>query len=77
MPIQPRSMPFFSRVTKAPMTSFMAYTRYFMMAFPVFLVLGDLLGRERWRVAAWIVLGILLGLQVVLTVRHINFIWAG
>jgi hypothetical protein len=59
------------------MTSFMAYTRYFMMAFPVFLVLGNFFGRERGRGAAWILLGILVSVQILFTVRHINFIWAG
>ncbi|MCZ6690840.1 MAG: mannosyltransferase family protein [Planctomycetota bacterium] len=59
------------------LTSLMAYTRYFMMAFPVFLVLGSVVASRKWWLLRALLIGTALGLQVYLTIRHINFYWAG
>jgi len=60
-----------------PMTSFMSYTRYLVVVFPVFAVAGQLLAGERARRVRWTVLGAMLALQALLTVRYVNFLWAG
>ena len=59
------------------LTSFMSYTRYLAVVFPVFLVLGDALGGERRSGTRWLTLGLFCGVQVLLVLRHINFQWAG
>jgi hypothetical protein len=60
-----------------PMTSFMSYTRYLLLAFPVFMVAGQLLARDRAQPLRWALLGLLVALQALLALRHVSFLWAG
>lgn len=59
------------------MTSLMSYTRYVVVVFPVFVAGALVLASERRRHARWLVVGALLAVQVLLTIRHVNFRWAG
>jgi hypothetical protein len=59
------------------MTSLMSYTRYLVVAFPVFFAAGAVLAPEPRRRVRWLALGALLALQALLVVRHVNFRWAG
>ena len=59
------------------MTSFMSYTRYVVVVFPVFIAGALLLAPERRRHARWVAVGTLLVIQALLTIRYINFRWAG
>jgi hypothetical protein len=60
-----------------PMTSFMSYTRYLVVVFPLFVAGGELLAPAHRRHLRWAVVGLLLALQALLTVRYVNFLWAG
>ena len=59
------------------MTSFMDYTRFFVMAFPIFMVLGKSFHREDRRGHRWLLLAGFVGLQGLLTLRHVNNYWVG
>lgn len=59
------------------LTGFMSYTRYVVVAFPLFIGAGVVLSTERARVVRWLVLGGLLALQVLLALRFVSFRWAG
>lgn len=57
--------------------AFISYTRYALMAFPLFIALGRFFSEEkrlRWGVACG---AVLFALQVVLLLRHANNHWAG
>jgi hypothetical protein len=60
-----------------PMTSFMSYTRYLVVVFPVFVAGGLLLSGEPRRYARWLVVGLMTALQALLAIRYVNFYWAG
>ncbi|MCG8587748.1 MAG: hypothetical protein MJE66_00495 [Proteobacteria bacterium] len=59
------------------MTSFMSNTRYVLVVFPVFLVLGQWLAGSRRRRLRALVLGAFVAIQALLVLLHINFRWAG
>ena len=59
----------------AVLSSFTSYTRYMMMAYPMFVAMA-LLTSETPKVR-WAVLGVLGVLQVVLLGRYLNWYWAG
>ena len=57
--------------------SFMSFTRYMLVIFPVFVVAAHLFSteqRERW---FYLLLAALFGVQMIFLIRHINFYWAG
>ncbi len=60
-----------------PLTGFMSYTRYIVAVFPLFFVAGDVLSGPTRRGPRAIVLGVLVALQAVLVLRHMNNYWAG
>lgn len=57
--------------------SFISYTRHFILAFPVFILAGELLSRENRRWPRRLILGAMAGIQAVLLIRHANNYWAG
>jgi hypothetical protein len=59
------------------MTSFMSFTRYMLVVFPMFVAAGELLAGSHARHARWLVLGAFVAVQALLAVLHIHFRWAG
>jgi len=56
---------------------FMSYRRYFMVCFPLFIVMAQLLQRPKSRIVFWYYVLILAGLQFWAITRFVNFNWAG
>ena len=59
------------------LTEFTSCTRSIVVVFPVFLVLGEVLGGERRRLDRGVVLAAFAALQVLLVARHVRFDWLG
>lgn len=57
--------------------SFLSYTRFFLLVFPVFIVLGKLLANEKARGLKWASLALLFTLQLLFLLRHSNNFWVG
>ena len=57
--------------------SFMSFTRYPTVVFPIFIGLGTALAKPRYRELRWIVLILFLIVQFFFLIRHINSHWAG
>lgn len=57
--------------------SFMSFTRYPTVVFPIFIGLGAVLAKPRFRELRWLVLILFLIVQFFLLIRHINGHWAG
>jgi hypothetical protein len=82
VPIWRMSKPWFAYAVAAGLVpaianSFMSYTRYLAVVFPLFVVAADVFAkpsRRGWRLVA---LASLLALQLLFVLRHTNFIWAG
>ncbi len=64
-------------VVPAMTASFVSYTRYVAIVFPMFLVTAKAFGTPRWTQAFTVLLALLFGIQVLLLTLHINFYWAG
>ncbi len=56
---------------------FMSYRRYFMVCFPVFVTLAQLIARTKSRWPFWGCVGLLAALQAWAVARFVNFGWAG
>jgi len=56
--------------------SFMSFTRYPTVVFPIFIALGVVLSKHRHREARWLVLLLFLIVQFFFLIRHINSHWA-
>lgn len=57
--------------------SFMSFTRYPTVVFPIFIAAGAALSGERFRELRWTVISLLLMIQLFLLIRHVNALWAG
>lgn len=57
--------------------SFMSFTRYPTVVFPIFIGLGAVLAKPRYRELRWLVLVLFLIVQALLLIRHVNNLWAG
>lgn len=57
--------------------SFISYTRYFVLAFPVFIVAGEALAHENRAWPRRLLIGAMIGVQAILLIRHANNYWAG
>jgi len=64
-------------VMPALLNAFIGYTRYALMAFPVFIAIGRFFEDARRRSLGLACAAILFALQVVLLLRHANNYWAG
>ncbi|MCG3196125.1 MAG: hypothetical protein GHCLOJNM_00596 [bacterium] len=64
-------------VVPAMTVSFMAFTRYVEMVFPMFLAWGVWFSREERKVWLGVIAGMFYIVQVCLLIRHVNFHWAG
>jgi len=64
-------------VIPAMLSSFVSYTRYSVMAVPVFVVVARWSHSPRWRALRWAILGSFAALHIILLYRHLNFRWAG
>lgn len=62
-------------VVPAMTMSFMAFTRYFAIVFPVFMIVGGLLAQERAKLLRMPVLTTLLCIQILFLVRYLNSWW--
>ncbi|HKH10866.1 MAG TPA: hypothetical protein VKA73_06955, partial [Rubrobacter sp.] len=60
-------------LTPSPRFPLMSLPRFVLGAFPVFLVLGYLLARSRWALAAWLVVSG--GVGMVLTALFVTWRW--
>jgi hypothetical protein len=61
-----------------PLTgTFWCYTRYLVVVFPLFIVMGQLLSRKGGRAYLWVLLSVLYSVQILLLLRHVNNYWAG
>src|SRR5262249_10069598 len=59
-----------------PMTqSFMSYTRYVAVVFPMFIVTAELFLRMKKQTWLWLTLAMLFSIQILFLLRHINFLW--
>lgn len=56
---------------------FFSYTRLLVLCFPLFIILGEKLGRRENRLYFAYVMAILAAVQITFLIRHINFNWAG
>ncbi|MBU6401329.1 MAG: hypothetical protein KGS61_13520 [Verrucomicrobia bacterium] len=56
---------------------FMSYRRYFMVLFPAFIVLAQLLGKTKSRWLFWYYVALLAAVQAWAVSQFINFKWAG
>lgn len=63
-------------IVPAMTMSFMAFTRFPAVVFPVFLATGSVLSAPSKRYLRWIVLALLLMLQFFFLLRHVNSHWA-
>jgi len=57
--------------------SFMSYTRYLAVAFPVFIAIAQYFDAHERRYLRCTLAGVLFIIQVAFVFRHINFYWAG
>jgi hypothetical protein len=57
--------------------TFSSFTRFASCAFPMFIALGEFLGRRQWRWLRWGLLAVFVVLHLVLVWRFVNFRWAG
>lgn len=57
--------------------SFMSFTRYPTVVFPIFIGFGAVLAKPRFRELRWLVLVMFLIVQFFLLIRHVNNHWAG
>lgn len=64
-------------VWPAMTVSFMSYSRYLAVIFPAFLVAADWLAPAARRDLRWMVLALLLSLQALALVLHVNNYWVG
>jgi hypothetical protein len=64
-------------VMPAPANSFTSFNRYLLVVFPLFVALGVFFESERRRAWGAALGAVFFGLQIMLLVRHVNFLWAG
>lgn len=57
--------------------SFMAYTRYFLVVFPVFVVTAELFVKNKNGAWLWLTCAVLFSLQIIFLLRHVNNYWVG
>ena len=57
--------------------SFMSFTRYPVVVFPIFIAIGAILATPRRRELRWFFVTLMLIVQFFLLIRHINASWAG
>lgn len=57
--------------------SFMSYTRFLAVVFPLFIIAAQCFSEPRRTHRRWFVLASLFALQVLFLLRHMNFLWAG
>jgi hypothetical protein len=55
--------------------SFMSYTRYVAVVFPMFIVTAELFLKIQKQTWLWLTLAILFSIQILFLLRHINFLW--
>ncbi len=75
-----RTLFFFSLVmglVPAMTVSFMAFTRYLSVVFPVFMVLGSWMGRASCTAWRYVILAGLFAMQILFLLMHINNYWVG
>ena len=54
-----------------------SFTRYAVLAFPLFFVYGEMLAKPDRQLYKWVVVCFLFGVQILLTLRYVNNYWAG
>lgn len=59
------------------LSSLVSFMRYSVMAFPVFVLWGAIISRSRYGALRWLVVAVMVAIQVSLSWRHVNFLWAG
>jgi hypothetical protein len=64
-------------VMPAMSSTFTSFTRFASCAFPMFIALGEFLGRRQWRWLRWGLLAVFGVLHLALVWRFVNFRWAG
>ena len=66
---------FFVGLIPAMTLNFVAYTRYFLIVFPAFIVTAEFFAKDNLRRWAWLPLALLFGLQIVFLLRFVNNYW--
>lgn len=64
-------------IVPAMTVSYMSFTRYTMVIFPMFLVAAKFLEPETRTPYRWLLLAVLLTLQIFLLLLHVNYYWVG
>jgi hypothetical protein len=64
-------------LSQAILASYMSFTRYLLMVFPVFIVTAEYFANEDYKYVRWVLLIALSSIKILFLIRHVNNYWAG
>jgi hypothetical protein len=65
----------FMGLVPAMTSSFMSYTRYMAIVFPLFLATASIFSKIQPDYWLWLVIAVLFSIQIIFLIRHVNFFW--